>query len=48
LHYVDTLLSVSESHLYGIKQENPMQLLVLDDKTMEKIKSEMENKGQVD
>ena len=45
LHYVDTLLSVSEFHLYGVKQENPMQLLVLDEKTMEKIKEEMENKG---
>lgn len=38
LHYVDTLLSLTEFHLYGVKQEKPMQLLVLDEETIKKIK----------
>lgn len=42
LHYVDTLLSLTEFHLYGAKQEKPMQLLVLDEETMKKMREEME------
>lgn len=42
LHYVDTLLSLTEFHLYGTKQEKPMQLLVLDEETMKKMREEME------
>jgi 7,8-dihydroneopterin 2',3'-cyclic phosphate phosphodiesterase len=41
LHYVDTLLSLTEFHLYGVKQEKqPVQLLLLDEETMKKIKDE--------
>lgn len=41
LHYVDTLLSLTEFHLYGAKQEKqPVQLLVLDEETMKKIREE--------
>lgn len=42
LHYVDTLLSLIEFHLYGAKQEKPMQLLVLDEEMIKKMKEEME------
>jgi 7,8-dihydroneopterin 2',3'-cyclic phosphate phosphodiesterase len=42
LHYVDTLLSLTEFHLYGARQEKPMQLLVLDEETIKKMKEEME------
>jgi len=43
LHYVDTLLSLTEFHLYGTKQEKPLQLLVLDEETIKKLK-DMEKK----
>jgi len=42
LHYVDTLLSLTEFHLYGAKQEKPMQLLVLDEEMIKKMKEEIE------
>jgi len=42
LHYVDTLLSLTEFHLYGAKQQNPMQLLVLDEEMIKKMKKEIE------
>lgn len=43
LHYVDTLLSLTEFHLYGAKQEKqPVQLLVLDEETMKRMKEESE------
>ena len=41
LHYVDTMLSLAEFHS-GEKRENPMQLLLLDDEMMKKMKDEME------
>lgn len=45
LHYIDTLLSLTEFHLYGVKQEKqPVQLLVLDEETMKKIREESEKK----
>lgn len=45
LHYVDTLLSLTEFHLYGVKQEKPMQLLVLDEETIKKIREEEEKRA---
>jgi 7,8-dihydroneopterin 2',3'-cyclic phosphate phosphodiesterase len=42
LHYIDTLLSLTEFHIYGAKDKNPMQLLILDEETMKKMKEEME------
>lgn len=43
LHYVDTLLSLTEFHSYGVKQQQ-IPLLVLDEETLKKIK-EMEEES---
>jgi 7,8-dihydroneopterin 2',3'-cyclic phosphate phosphodiesterase len=37
LHYIDTLLSLTEFHLYGAKQQQ-MPVLVLDEEILEKLK----------
>ena len=40
LHHIDTLLSMTEFHLYGQKQQQPLQLLLLDEETMKKLSGE--------
>jgi len=41
LHYIDTLLSLTEFHAYGIKQQQ-MPLFLLDEEILNKIKEEAE------
>lgn len=43
LHHVDTLLSSVEFHLYGEKQQ-PLQIVILDEKTMKKLTGEKTDK----
>lgn len=40
LHYCDTLLSLMEFHLYGQKQQQPVQLVFLDEEALKKITGE--------
>lgn len=40
LHHIDTLLSTTEFHLYGHQQQQPMQLLLLDEETIKKMTGE--------
>jgi 7,8-dihydroneopterin 2',3'-cyclic phosphate phosphodiesterase len=44
LHHVDTLVSLVEFHLQGVKPQQPMQVLVLDEETIKKMK-EIEEKS---
>lgn len=44
LHYLDSMLSVAEFHLYGSKEQQPMQLIVLDDETIKKLGGEKTEK----
>jgi putative nucleotidyltransferase with HDIG domain len=39
-HYCDTLLSLTEFHLYGQKQQQPVQLVLLDEEAIKKITGE--------
>jgi len=39
-HYCDTLLSLTEFHLYGQKQQQPVQLVLLDEEALKKITGE--------
>lgn len=44
LHHLDTLLSVTEFHLYSPKQQQPVQLLLLDDDIIKKLSGETAEK----
>lgn len=39
-HYCDTLLSLTEFHMYGQKQQQPVQLVLLDEDALKKITGE--------
>lgn len=43
-HYCDTLLSLAEFHLYGQKQQQPVQVVLLDEETLKKITGEKTEK----
>lgn len=39
-HYLDTLLAMTEFHLHGAKPQQPLQLILLDEKTLKKMSDE--------
>lgn len=45
LHYIDTLVSLTEFYLQGVKPQQPLQVLVLDEETIKKITKESEGKS---